>query len=72
MKIDRTYLQTMFREFWALNNELCENATIIFLRKHDFSDSEIEEFLEIKIKDRNLKEAEELLSEVVRDTINYY
>jgi len=75
MEIDRTLLQTMLREFWALNNELSENATIIFLRQHDFTDKEIEKWLSIrseKIKDRDLKEAQEVFDEKVQETKDYF
>lgn len=75
MEINRTLLQTMLREFWALNNDLCENATIIFLREHDFTDKEISEWLDIRnedIKDRNLKEAQEVFDEKVQETKDYF
>ena len=76
MEISRTLLQTMLRDFWATNNDLCENATIIFLRKLDLSDAEIEQWLDIpiykRIKDRDLSEAEKQFKESVQDTKNYY
>ena len=76
MEISKTLLRTMLREFWVLNNELCENATIIFLRKLDLTDREIEQLLEFpsyeRIKDRDLTEAQERFDEAVQETKNYY
>lgn len=75
MEIDRILLKTMFREFWALNNELCKNATIIFLRQHDFTDKEITEWLDIRYEDinkRDLKEAQECFDEKVQETKDYF
>ncbi len=57
MKISRTLLQTMMREFWAVkNNELCENATIIFLRKLDLTDKEIEKCMKMNNFDSIIKQ----------------
>jgi hypothetical protein len=74
MEINRDLLKTMLREFWGLNNELCENATIIFLRKCDLTDKEIESWLDIRqsIKNRDLKEAQEIFDEKVQETKNYF
>ena len=74
MKVSKKLLQTMFREFWALNNELCENVTILFLRKLDLTDDEIKEILDINenIKSRNFKDAEISLHETIEDTEHYY
>lgn len=72
MEISKVYLQTMLREFWSLNNEFCEDVTIVFLRKLDITDSEIERILHLKIEGRDLNSAEEYLESTVRDTKNYY
>ena len=74
MKVSKKLLQTMFREFWALNNELCENVTILFLRKLDLTDDEIKEILDINenIKSRNFKDAEISLYEAIEDPEHYY
>lgn len=74
MEIDRTLLQTMIREYWAVdNNDICENATIVFLRKIGLSDEEIQEWTNIRdIEKHELSEAEEMLSDAIKDTKNYF
>ncbi len=76
MEIDKTLLQTMIREFWSVNNnDLCENVTILFLRKIGLSDNDITRiWLDIResIKSRDFSEAQERLDEAIKDTKNYF
>lgn len=72
MEVDKTLLQTMIREFWAIdNNGLCHDVTIIALRKMGFSDKEIRHCIS-DLNILNNKDAEEVLRDAMDDTRHYY
>ncbi len=75
MKINREELQTMIREFWAVNNnDACEAMTIIFLRRIGLTDIQISNWLDdIRNDFPNItKEHEKEYLEALESTKDYY
>jgi len=73
MEIDRVLLQTMLREFWlTTHNDICEDATVAFLKRIGLTDREIKEWVEVNPNLVNIKEANDILDEAVKETRNYY
>lgn len=81
MEVDKKLLQTMFREYLALNNDFVEDVAIIFLKQIGLSDREIVRWLDLKgenyryIKDfsgRDLTSAQEHLNDSIEDTEHYF
>lgn len=78
MEVDKILLQTMIREFWSVdNNQLCENVTILFLRKIGLNDKEITRHwlssgYREPLKNKGFKDAEKALDNAIEETKNYF
>ena len=77
MEINKEELQTMIREFWAVdNNELCLKMTVIFLRFQGLSDKDIIKFVDLRGWGGRIPEITEddleSFKQSVEDTKDYY
>lgn len=77
MEINKEELQTMVREFWAVdNNPECLKATIIFLKRIGLTEGEIKLWIDFSPWEKEDyiidEEAENYYLEKLKDTIDYY
>lgn len=74
MEINKEELQTMIREFWAVNNNVhCEAMTVIFLRKIGLTDKAIDLWLEFNEGFPTItEEDEENYEDALQTTKDYF
>lgn len=77
MEINKEELQTMIREYWAVdNNELCLKMTVIFLRFQGVSDKEIINIIDLRAWGERLptitEDDMEDFKQSVEDTKDYF
>jgi len=77
MEVHKEELQTMMREFWAIdNNPNCLKASIIFLKRIGLTEKEIKLWIDFRPWEKEdytiTEEDENDYLEKLKDTQNYY
>ena len=76
MEVNKEELQTMMREFWAIdNNPECLRASIIFLKRIGLTEKEIKFWIDFKNREKEdytiTEEDENHYHEALEETQNY-